>query len=94
MRLSPPVQRFSKEMEQEFGAIDVLVNNAGFAFKGSDPTPFAEQVRCTAVALQACVCCARLHCVTCECATDAAHFVCLDASVSCPTLMARRSACP
>ena len=27
----------------EFGALDVLVNNAGIAFKGSDPTPFTAQ---------------------------------------------------
>merc|ERR1739841_275465 len=31
-------------MEQEFGgSIDVLVNNAGFAYKGADPTPFEGQ---------------------------------------------------
>ena len=33
-------QRFASEIEQEYGRCDVLVNNAGIAFKGSDPTPF------------------------------------------------------
>ncbi|KAG5178014.1 hypothetical protein JKP88DRAFT_225951 [Tribonema minus] len=41
-------ERFAKDAEQEFTAgIDALVNNAGFAFKGSDPTPFAEQAEPT-----------------------------------------------
>jgi carbonyl reductase 1 len=34
---------FAKQMEESFGKVDVLVNNAGFAFKGSDSTPFKEQ---------------------------------------------------
>ena len=35
---------FCQRMEQEFGgSIDVLVNNAGFAYKGADPTPFEQQ---------------------------------------------------
>lgn len=35
---------FCERLEKEFGgAVDVLVNNAGFAFKGSDPTPFEVQ---------------------------------------------------
>ena len=34
---------FAQRMQQEFGQIDVLVNNAGTAFKGADPTPFREQ---------------------------------------------------
>ncbi|CAM9928435.1 unnamed protein product, partial [Phaeothamnion confervicola] len=37
------IERFAGEMEEEYGRVDVLVNNAGLAFKGSDPTPFAEQ---------------------------------------------------
>jgi carbonyl reductase 1 len=38
---------FCKRMEEEFGKVDVLVNNAGFAYKGSDPTPFAGQTKKT-----------------------------------------------
>lgn len=38
---------FCQQMEQEFGKVDVLVNNAGFAYKGSDPTPFKEQTQKT-----------------------------------------------
>lgn len=34
---------FHKRMEEEFGKVDVLVNNAAFAYKGSDPTPFKAQ---------------------------------------------------
>jgi len=35
---------FCERLEKEFGGgIDVLVNNAGFAYKGSDPTPFEGQ---------------------------------------------------
>ncbi|KAL7552842.1 hypothetical protein ACHAWF_016088 [Thalassiosira exigua] len=38
---------FREFMEREFGKVDVLVNNAGMAFKNADPTPFAEQYRPT-----------------------------------------------
>lgn len=38
---------FRNYMEKEFGKCDVLVNNAAFAFKGSDPTPFQEQTKPT-----------------------------------------------
>ena len=38
---------FCQRMEQEFGKVDVLVNNAGFAYKGSDPTPFRDQTEKT-----------------------------------------------
>jgi carbonyl reductase 1 len=38
---------FRQKMEQDFGKVDVLVNNAGFAFKGADPTPFAQQTKPT-----------------------------------------------
>lgn len=34
---------FAEAVKAEYGRLDVLVNNAGTAFKGSDPTPFAEQ---------------------------------------------------
>lgn len=38
---------FRAQMEKDFGKVDVLVNNAGFAFKGADPTPFAGQTKPT-----------------------------------------------
>ena len=39
---------FKEKMDQLFdGSVDVLVNNAGTAFKGNDPTPFAEQTKPT-----------------------------------------------
>lgn len=34
---------FQRTLERDFGRLDVLVNNAATAFKGDDPTPFAEQ---------------------------------------------------
>jgi carbonyl reductase 1 len=40
-------KRFVKTMEDAFGRCDVLVNNAGMAFKGSDPTPFEQQCKPT-----------------------------------------------
>lgn len=42
---SESIRAFAKRMEKEHGRVDVLVNNAGIAFKGKDPTPFREQVR-------------------------------------------------
>ena len=38
---------FYRAIEDEFGKVDVLVNNAGMAFKGSDPTPFEKQCKPT-----------------------------------------------
>ena len=37
------VARFAKDVESAYGRVDVLVNNAGVAFKNADPTPFKEQ---------------------------------------------------
>lgn len=34
---------FAKKMQQDYGKVDVLVNNAGLTFKNADPTPFEEQ---------------------------------------------------
>jgi carbonyl reductase 1 len=34
---------FVKHIQEKFGRVDVLVNNAAFAFKNADPTPFREQ---------------------------------------------------
>lgn len=36
-----------QQLEERFGKLDVLVNNAAIAFKGSDPTPFHEQTKPT-----------------------------------------------
>lgn len=41
------INEFVEEIEREYPSIDVLVNNAAIAFKGSDPTPFCEQARPT-----------------------------------------------
>eukprot|EP00584_Thalassiosira_punctigera_P010931 CAMPEP_0172545250 /NCGR_PEP_ID=MMETSP1067-20121228/15207_1 /TAXON_ID=265564 ORGANISM="Thalassiosira punctigera, Strain Tpunct2005C2" /NCGR_SAMPLE_ID=MMETSP1067 /ASSEMBLY_ACC=CAM_ASM_000444 /LENGTH=276 /DNA_ID=CAMNT_0013331957 /DNA_START=168 /DNA_END=998 /DNA_ORIENTATION=- len=38
---------FVKFMDETFGKVDVLVNNAGIAFKGRDPTPFQAQCKPT-----------------------------------------------
>lgn len=37
------IASFADAFSTEFGALDVLVNNAGIAFKGADPTPFEGQ---------------------------------------------------
>ena len=34
---------FVQHIESTFGRVDVLVNNAAFAYKNADPTPFREQ---------------------------------------------------
>lgn len=39
--------QFAKHVEESFGKIDVLVNNAGFAYKNADPTPFKGQCKPT-----------------------------------------------
>lgn len=38
---------FAARMEENFGRIDCLVNNAAIAFKNADPTPFAAQTKPT-----------------------------------------------
>jgi carbonyl reductase 1 len=38
---------FATVIEQKYGKIDCLINNAGFAYKNSDPTPFQQQTKPT-----------------------------------------------
>jgi carbonyl reductase 1 len=38
---------FCKAIEEKFGKVDVLVNNAGMAFKSADPTSFEDQCKPT-----------------------------------------------
>lgn len=38
---------FAAKMQSAFGKVDCLVNNAGFAFKNADPTPFKDQTKPT-----------------------------------------------
>ena len=40
-------EQFRKAVEEQYGKLDCLVNNAGFAFKGADPTPFEQQCKPT-----------------------------------------------
>ena len=44
---SASIQSLKQTVERDFGKIDILVNNAATAFKGSDPTPFQRQARPT-----------------------------------------------
>ena len=41
------IESVRASLENDFGGLDILVNNAAIAFKGSDPTPFKEQARPT-----------------------------------------------
>ena len=41
------IERVRASVEEEYGHLDILVNNAAIAFKDSDPTPFREQARPT-----------------------------------------------
>ena len=41
------VERLRDDMVSEYGGIDVLINNAGIAFKVADTTPFATQAAVT-----------------------------------------------
>lgn len=37
------IHTFVDAIRSDYGRVDILVNNAAIAFKGSDPTPFQEQ---------------------------------------------------
>lgn len=41
------IARFSRDVGDDYGTLDILVNNAAIAFKESDPTPFKEQSAAT-----------------------------------------------
>ena len=41
------IERLRDFLQQNYGGIDVLVNNAGIAFKNADPAPFPTQVEVT-----------------------------------------------
>jgi carbonyl reductase 1 len=41
------IQDFANSIKTTYGGLDILVNNAAIAFKGSDPTPFPKQARPT-----------------------------------------------
>lgn len=40
-------ETFANQVERDFGKLDVLVNNAAFAYKNADPTPFKKQCQPT-----------------------------------------------
>mmetsp|Transcript_1702 Transcript_1702/g.4041 ORF Transcript_1702/g.4041 Transcript_1702/m.4041 type:complete len:290 (+) Transcript_1702:216-1085(+) len=40
-------ESFRRTISESYGKLDLLVNNAGTAFKGADPTPFAQQCKPT-----------------------------------------------
>lgn len=40
---SGSINLFCQGLQEDYGSIDVLINNAAIAFKSADPTPFAEQ---------------------------------------------------
>ncbi|KAL7514367.1 hypothetical protein ACHAXN_011548 [Cyclotella atomus] len=40
-------QQLRKSLEEQFGKVDVLINNAAMAYKGADPTPHEEQCKPT-----------------------------------------------
>jgi len=41
------IANFAGMIKANYGGFDILVNNAAIAYKGRDPTPFAEQARPT-----------------------------------------------
>jgi len=41
------IAAFANAVNATYGGLDILVNNAAIAFKGKDPTPFAQQARPT-----------------------------------------------
>jgi carbonyl reductase 1 len=40
-------EAFVKSIQETYGKVDVLVNNAAMAYKGADPTPFQQQCKPT-----------------------------------------------
>jgi hypothetical protein len=44
---SKSIRDFATAVKASYGGLDILVNNAAIAFKGRDPTPFAQQARPT-----------------------------------------------
>jgi carbonyl reductase 1 len=41
------IENIRTSIDEEFGGLDILVNNAAIAYKSSDPTPFKDQARPT-----------------------------------------------
>lgn len=41
------IESFMENLMRDYHHVDILINNAGMAFKGSDPTPFEQQARPT-----------------------------------------------
>lgn len=41
------IQKFKKFLEEQYGGLDILINNAGIAYKVASTAPFTEQVEVT-----------------------------------------------